>query len=90
MQARLDDPTKHWKFAVGDLKERALWDDYMLAYEDAINLTSTPAAPWHVIPADHKWYRNLVVARVLVETLRGFEMHYPKPADDLTNIIIPD
>lgn len=90
LQARLDDPTKHWKFSVGDLKERALWNDYMAAYEDAVNLTSTPWAPWYVIPADRKWYRNLVVARVLVETLRGLRMKYPEPAEDLTKVVIPD
>ncbi len=90
LQARLDDPTKHWKFAVGDLAERARWDEYMAAYEDAVNLTSTPWAPWYVVPADHKWYRNLVVARVLVETLRGFEMKYPPSAEDLSKVVIPD
>lgn len=90
LQARLDDPTKHWKFAVGDLKERALWEEYMAAYEDAINLTSTKWAPWYVIPADRKWYRNLAVARVLVETLRSLQMKYPESAEDLTKIVIPD
>jgi polyphosphate kinase 2 (PPK2 family) len=90
LQARLDDPAKHWKFAVGDLKERARWDDYMAAYEDAINLTSTKWAPWYVIPADRKWYRNVVVARVLVETLRGFKMQFPVSAEDLSKVVIPD
>jgi PPK2 family polyphosphate:nucleotide phosphotransferase len=90
LQARLDDPTKHWKFAVGDLKERALWGEYMAAYEDVMNLTSTPWAPWYVIPADRKWYRNLVAARVLVETLRSFAMKFPEPAEDLTQVVIPD
>lgn len=90
LQARLDDPTKHWKFAVGDLKERALWEEYMAAYEDAINLTSTEWAPWYVVPADRKWYRNLVVARVIVETLRSFNMQYPPSAADLTQVVIPD
>lgn len=90
LQARLDDPTKHWKFAVGDLKERALWDDYMAAYEDAVNLTSTKWAPWYVVPADRKWYRNVVVARVIVETLRGFDMKFPESVEDLSKIVIPD
>jgi len=90
LQARLDDPTKHWKFAVGDLKERALWEEYMAAYEDAINLTSTEWAPWYVVPADHKWYRNLVVARVIVETLRSFNMQFPPSAEDLSQVVIPD
>jgi len=90
LQARLDDPTKQWKFNVGDLKERELWDQYTAAYEDAINLTSMPWAPWYVVPANRKWYRNLVVARVIVETLRGFDMHWPEPADDLSKVVIPD
>lgn len=90
LQARLDDPTKHWKFALGDLKERDRWDDYMAAYEDVLNLTSTPWAPWYLVPADRKWYRNLVVARVILETLRGFNMQWPKPAEDLSNVVIPD
>lgn len=90
LQARLDDPSKHWKFALGDLKERAIWDDYMAAYEDVLNLTSTPWAPWYLVPANRKWYRNLVVARVILETLRSFDMQWPAPEDDLSNVVIPD
>jgi PPK2 family polyphosphate:nucleotide phosphotransferase len=90
LQERLDDPTKRWKFALGDLKERELWDDYQSAYEDVLNQTSTPWAPWYVVPANRNWYRNLVVGRVIVETLRGFDMKYPEPAEDLTGIVIPD
>jgi len=90
LQERMDEPTKRWKFSVGDLKERALWDDYMAAYEDVVRLTSTAWAPWHVVPADQNWYRNLVVGRVIVETLRGFGMQYPQPAEDLSKIVIPD
>lgn len=90
LQARLDDPTKHWKFALGDLKERALWDEYQAAYEDALNLTSTEWAPWYVIPSNRKWYRNLAVARIIVETLEGFDMHYPEPAEPLDGVVIPD
>ncbi len=90
LQARLDDPTKHWKFAVGDLKERELWDQYMRAYEDAVRETSTPWAPWYVIPANKKWYRDLVVGRIIAETLRDFDMKWPEPTDDLTNVVIPD
>ena len=90
LQERMDEPTKRWKFSVGDLKERTLWDDYMAAYEDVITLTSTAWAPWQVVPADHNWYRNLVVGRVIVETLRGFNMRYPQPAEDLSKIVIPD
>lgn len=90
LQARLDDPAKHWKFALGDLKERALWDDYVAAYEDALNRTSTPWAPWYLVPSDRKWYRNLVVARVILETLRGFDMQWPPAEEDLANVVIPD
>jgi len=90
LQARLDDPAKHWKFSVGALTVQAMWDDYSAAYEDAINLTSTKWAPWYVIPADRKWYRNVAVARVLVETLRSFKMQFPVSAEDLTKIVIPD
>lgn len=90
LQARLDDPTKHWKFAVGDLKERDRWDEYMAAYEDVLNLTSTPWAPWYLVPADRKWYRNLVVARVILETLRGFNMQWPVSSEDLSKVVIPD
>jgi len=90
LQARLDDPTKQWKFALGDLKERELWDEYQAAYEDALNLTSTEWAPWYVIPANRKWYRNLAVGRIIVEALEGFDMHYPEPAEPLAGVVIPD
>jgi PPK2 family polyphosphate:nucleotide phosphotransferase len=81
LEARLSDPDKRWKFQPGDVKERALWDDYMSAYEDAIKETSTEWAPWYVIPADHKWYRDWAVSRILVETLRELGPRYPKPRD---------
>jgi PPK2 family polyphosphate:nucleotide phosphotransferase len=88
LQARLDDPTKHWKFSLGDLDERRRWDDYTAAYEEAISRTSTSWAPWYVVPADRKWYRNLVVAAVLVETLEGLGMGYPPPEDDLSGVVV--
>jgi PPK2 family polyphosphate:nucleotide phosphotransferase len=88
LQARLDDPTKHWKFSLGDLGERKLWDDYQSAYEDALNKTSTEYAPWYVVPANRKWYRDLVISKVLVETLEGLNMKYPKPKDDLSGVVI--
>jgi len=78
-QARLDDPSKHWKFNPGDLKERALWGSYMKAYEDVLERTSTEWAPWYIVPANRKWYRNYVVAKILVETLTDLDMQYPKP-----------
>ncbi len=79
LQARLDDPTKRWKFQHGDLDERKLWDNYMAAYEDALARTSTKDAPWYVVPANRKWVRNYVVANVLVRTLEKLKMKYPAP-----------
>lgn len=88
LQARLDDPTKHWKFARGDLAERKSWDSYQQAFEAMLAKTSTPWAPWYVVPANRKWYRNLVISSILVDTLEGFEMSYPDPEEDLENIVI--
>ena len=78
--ARLDDPTKHWKFRERDIEERALWQDYMAAYDHAIANCSSAEAPWFVIPADHKWYRNWAIATLLVETLERMDPRYP-PTD---------
>jgi PPK2 family polyphosphate:nucleotide phosphotransferase len=75
--ARLDDPAKHWKFNPGDVDERALWPAYRTAYEIAIERTNTEAAPWHVVPADRKWYRDLAIGRLLLETLRGLDLQWP-------------
>ena len=75
--ARIDTPKKHWKFSVTDAKERAHWDDYMRAYEDAFNHTSTEHAPWYIIPADHKWFTRTVVADVIVERLKALKLRYP-------------
>ncbi len=88
LQARLDEPHKRWKFKVGDLEERKLWPEYMRAYEDVLSKTSTKWAPWYIVPANRKWYRNLVVASVLVETLEGLNMSYPQPEEDLDNVVI--
>jgi PPK2 family polyphosphate:nucleotide phosphotransferase len=81
--ARLQNPSKQWKYNPGDLKERQLWGEYTQAYEDALSKTSTALAPWYVIPADKKWYRNWVVGSILVETLKGLKMEYPKPDFDV-------
>jgi PPK2 family polyphosphate:nucleotide phosphotransferase len=78
LQERIDDPKKHWKFQHGDIEERKLWDDYMDAYEDMLEKTSTKYAPWYVIPANAKWYRNLVVGDVIVDALDSLKMDYPK------------
>ncbi len=89
-EERLSEPSKHWKFARGDLKVREKWEQYMAAYEDAISRCNTPWAPWHIVPADKKWYRNMVISQVLVETLEKLDMHYPEPEPGLETIIIPD
>ncbi|HYI11378.1 MAG TPA: polyphosphate kinase 2 family protein [Thermoanaerobaculia bacterium] len=86
LQARLDDPTKRWKFEHGDLEERKLWDQYQRAYEEAIRKTSTARAPWIIVPANKKWYRNWVVANAVVEALEGMDMKYPEP--DLDGVVI--
>ncbi|RME80288.1 MAG: polyphosphate kinase 2 family protein [Caldilineae bacterium] len=88
LQARLDDPNKRWKFSKGDLEERALWDDYMAAYTDALSLCSTPHAPWFVVPANHKWYRNYVVASILVETLEQLNPQFPPPEENLDDVVV--
>lgn len=77
--ARLEEPEKHWKFNSGDIAERARWDDYMQAYEEALNATSRPHAPWYAIPADSKSYMRMAVAEIIVATLRGMKLQYPKP-----------
>lgn len=89
LEERLLDPTKHWKFNPGDLQERELWPEYRQAYEDMLTRTSTEWAPWYIVPADHKWYRNVVVAQVTYETLQALNPQYPQPSLDLSKIIIP-
>ena len=84
--ARLADPAKHWKFNEGDLAERARWADYQEAYRIALERTSTAAAPWYAVPADRKWYRNWAVARLLLETLRDLDPHYPQPDLDIKRL----
>jgi PPK2 family polyphosphate:nucleotide phosphotransferase len=86
LRERVDDPTKRWKFQFGDLDERKLWKEYQAAYEEAIAKTSTKHAPWIVVPADHKWVRNYVVAKTIVDTLKALDMHYPNP--DLKGAVI--
>ena len=83
---RLDDKTKNWKFSVSDVKERGYWEDYIKAYDDMLTKCSTKEAPWYVIPANHKWFRNLAVSQIMVEALEGMDLKYPKPAADLSKI----
>jgi polyphosphate kinase 2 (PPK2 family) len=86
LQDRLEDPNKQWKFSVGDLNERKLWSEYMIAYEDVLQRTSTDWAPWYLIPANHKWYRDLVIGTILVDKLKSLDMRYPQPTEDLSKI----
>ena len=86
LQARLDDPTKRWKFAAADLDVRKHWDDYQAAYEEAIRETSTDDAPWYVIPADRKWYRNWAVLQVLLDVLHRLDPQYPPEEEGLDGL----
>lgn len=88
LQERVDRPEKHWKFNPGDLKERALWADYRAAYEAVLNRTSTDFAPWYVVPADRKWYRNLVIGTVLVESLKSLDMQFPPSPEGIEGIVV--
>ena len=90
LQSRLDNPEKRWKFSSNDLKERALWDGYQQAFEDAITCCSTEHAPWYVVPANKKWYRNLVIARVIADTLEAMDPRFPAAEAGLENVTIPD
>jgi PPK2 family polyphosphate:nucleotide phosphotransferase len=90
LESRLADPDKRWKFSGNDLKERALWDDYQRAFEDAVSECTTPHAPWYVIPANRKWYRNLVVARTIADTLAAMDPQYPPAEQGLDKVVVPD
>ncbi len=88
LQSRLDEPDKNWKFATGDLNERKHWDNYQVAFTEMLAETSTDSAPWYVIPADRKWFRNLLISRIVVANLEGLEMSYPAPEAGLSEIVI--
>jgi PPK2 family polyphosphate:nucleotide phosphotransferase len=88
LQARLDDPAKHWKFATGDLATRAKWDEYMEAYEAVLSKTSTEHAPWYIIPANRKWYRNLLICGIIIETLESLKMSFPPAEEGLDAVVI--
>jgi len=90
LQARLDEPEKHWKFRKGDLDDRAHWDDFQDAFQDAINRCATPEAPWCVVPANRKWYRNLVVAKTIADTLEEMDPRFPAEESGLDKVVIPD
>lgn len=88
LQDRLDEPDKHWKFNPGDLEERQLWPQYTAAYEDVLSKTSTDWAPWYIIPANRKWYRNLVISTIIIQTLESLDMCFPEPDFDPADIQI--
>lgn len=88
LQARVDEPAKHWKFEFGDLEERKLWDDYQAAFGDMLMETSTADAPWYVIPANRKWYRNIVIGQLLVNTLESIASDEFPPNPELDGLII--
>ncbi len=87
-QDRLDEPDKNWKFSLGDLEKRGQWEQYIEAYQDVLGKTSTESAPWYVIPANRKWYRNLVISTIIINTLKNLEMEFPEPEDDLSGVVI--
>jgi PPK2 family polyphosphate:nucleotide phosphotransferase len=86
--ARLHEPDKRWKFNPTDLDSRAQWDDYMQAFEDVFEKCSTQAAPWYIVPANKKWYRNVVISETIVQTMEGLQMKYPEPLADLDKVVI--
>jgi PPK2 family polyphosphate:nucleotide phosphotransferase len=88
LQERIDDPSKNWKVSLNDAEERKYWDHYMRVYEEAINQTSTKHAPWFIVPANRKWYRNLLVAKVVLDHLEGLKIETPKPKVDVKGIVI--
>jgi polyphosphate kinase 2 (PPK2 family) len=84
---RLEDPSKQWKFSAADLKERAYWDNYVSAFEDTINATTTKWAPWYVIPADHKWVSRALVARILTKATESLDLAYPELSQEQRTIV---
>lgn len=88
LAARLDDAKKHWKISESDFAERKLWPDYQRAYEDMLSRTSRKHAPWFIVPANHKWYRNVAISQILVQTLTDLKMKYPEPTVDVANLTL--
>ncbi len=89
LQRRIDDPARHWKFDEGDLYDRRHWDNYVEAYEEMLTRCSTGVAPWYIIPADRKWFRNLIVAEIVTAALREMDPQYPEPHFDPKEMTIP-
>ncbi len=88
LESRINDPTKHWKITEADIRERSYWDDYMQAYESVLQKCTTQWAPWYIIPANRKWYRNIVITERIVETLEKLDMNYPKPNSDVSTLYV--
>lgn len=88
LQARVDEPAKHWKFEMGDLDERKLWDDYQAAFAEMLTQTSTPDSPWYVVPANRKWYRNIVISQILVDALERIASDVFPPNPELDGLVI--
>jgi PPK2 family polyphosphate:nucleotide phosphotransferase len=88
LEERLTDPSKQWKFSLSDTQERKFWDEYMKAYEDALQNTSTESSPWYVVPANKKWFRDVLVSSIIVERLEELGMEYPKPSADLKSVVL--
>ena len=88
LQARLDDPSKHWKFSLTDLEDRRRWDDFRHAFEDMLGRTSQENAPWYVVPAGRKWFRDLVVSSILITAMESLDLVYPANTEDLSNVVI--
>jgi polyphosphate kinase 2 (PPK2 family) len=88
LQARLEEPAKQWKFNPADVKERARWNEYQRAYQDALEKCSTKNAPWFIVPADRKWFRNWVLSDTILRTLEGLKMKFPKATFDPNSIVI--
>jgi len=88
LQSRLDDPEKHWKLDPADFRERQFWDSYQAAYENVLTITSRKHAPWFVIPSDHKWYRNLAISAILVETMRSLGLRFPRSTVDPSKLTL--
>ena len=86
LQSRLDDPDKHWKLSAADFEERKFWNQYQNAYNDILSATSHKHAPWFVIPADHKWYRNIAISSVIVDLMQGLKLKFPQPSLDVSKI----
>ena len=90
LEARRDDPDKQWKFSVDDIEKRALWDDYQKAYEDMLTKCNTEYAPWHIVPADNKGYRNFIISKTIANILEEMDPKFPKPEKGIERIVVPD